>query len=284
MTLLNRYQLLDTVQLEEGDDGRCTVYVCDTPERPQWRSRIGLVIGGNRHWSAEASRNTLGVYPTRREAIEALVDHALDQSVSRLIPAWAKMRDVAAQLEHPRPATEIDFRIDRDRLIEFKDIPSRWIWNIRPNGTHLFNLDLQWERRETRSVFRVFKDGVGRGVHFILVDTGKNTAQEVSPDAVARLLNTSPRIHLDGNALKVGNKTVALFREEEVSSPGSGRKTVVSAELVPGADPRLDVLLTPAKQFYEARLENAAAPSDGPTDMEEDAPQEHSAPAAGPTP
>lgn len=165
-------------------------------------ARAGLVLGGGSRWSAEApGGDTLGVYATRKAAVKALADDALD-------PVWIGMRGQSGMTGLPR-AYKNDLEIDRRTLRVWKPAGSmvRFLWLLRDNGTNLVPCNLEWSRRELSAVLSAFEreferqDGL-QARAYLIRPGGNIPVGQISFAAAKGLLTKVPDYRID-NARRV---------------------------------------------------------------------------------
>jgi hypothetical protein len=161
------------------------------------------------------------------------------------------MRLAAAQLGHPEQwGTQRDLRFNEKTLRARQDIPSHWVWFLKPSGTHLLNLDLQWEREHVHVLLDAFANDLARpdsGAHLFLLDTGAQRMIEVSANDLAHVLDSfAPRFRVEGDAFLVGNKMVAEFAIQDKT-----RMTAIVSQQA--LTPEMASLLHEAGQYWAER-------------------------------
>lgn len=130
-----------SVFLEKQGDGRFDVLVEG--------HRVGLVMGGGRKWTAEASDGqVLGAFATKKAAVGAVAQDAAD-------PVWVAMERMSNQIGLPRHY-RTDLKVDRKIVREWGG-QTDFLWLLRENGTNLIALDTDWTRREASAVLTAFE-------------------------------------------------------------------------------------------------------------------------------
>ncbi len=129
------------VLLEKQGDGRFDVLVESR--------RVGLVMGGGRKWTGEASDGqVLGSFFTKKAATEAVAQDSAD-------PVWMAMERMSDQMGLPRHY-RTDLKVDRKIVREWGG-QTDFLWLLRENGTNLIALDTDWTRREASAVLTAFE-------------------------------------------------------------------------------------------------------------------------------
>ena len=134
-------ELVMNVLLEKQGDGRFDVLVESR--------RVGLVMGGGRKWTGEASDGqVLGSFFTKKAATDAVAQDSAD-------PVWMAMERMSDQMGLPRHY-RTDLKVDRKIVREWGG-QTDFLWLLRENGTNLIALDTDWTRREASAVLTAFE-------------------------------------------------------------------------------------------------------------------------------
>lgn len=156
--------------------------------------RAGLVMGGGSKWTAEVGRSALGVFPTRKAAVEAVLADAGD-------PCWRALSAMSASVGLPQNYRS-DLDVDRTVLREWKG-QSDFLWILRENGTNITAIDAEWTRREAKAVLDAFEQESRRPVlpaRAFLVRArtgGSRLVSELSWAAARALLQAAPLYYMD---------------------------------------------------------------------------------------
>lgn len=213
-------------------------------------TRAGIVLGGGRRWTAEASAGDfLGMYATRAQAARVVADDAVD-------PLWIGMKGRAMSLGLPRHYAG-DLGVDRRTLRQWLPCKGRvsFLWLLRAGGTNLVPLNLEWSRREAASTLSAFeaefvRNEGPRARAFVLQPGRREPLTEVSFSRAKRLLAIEPEYRIDNQrrALIGPAGTIASF---DVMGRGEQLATV-AVHPSPQADDGMEPLLRSAAAGFFA--------------------------------
>lgn len=180
-------ELMMSIFLEKQGDGRFDVRMGDR--------RVGLVMGGGRKWTGEASDGqVLGSFLTKKAAVEAVARDASD-------PVWVVMEQVSEKMGLPRHYRS-DLKVDRKIVREWGG-QTDFLWLLRENGTHLIALDTDWTRREASAVLTAFESegsresNPARVLHVRPGADGEQVVKVVSWSKARELIQRPSRYFLD---------------------------------------------------------------------------------------
>jgi hypothetical protein len=182
----------DMTSLIKEGDGRYVVQVGG--------QRTGLVLGGGTKWAAELrDGQLLGHFATRKAATAALAADAA-------CPVWLTLRKAVE--DRPTPFLvhyrEDFYKLDRETVREWGSATD-FVFFLRPNGTHLVPLDLDWMRREIKGIADAFDPkivGYETEIYWVRARTGDQPlVKRVTRDGLASLLAKPARYRIQGSSL-----------------------------------------------------------------------------------
>lgn len=229
-------------QLEQFADGRYDVLAENV-------MRAGAIIGAKDHYCAEAGRKSIGRYPSKKQAANAVLEHA---GITGLVQ---QMSAILAQKNNTTIAHRNDFTMFDTGDIEEWKCATNLLWVIHRAGTSLVHLDLPLSERQALAVLDAFTPGPqqsGWALYLVNVDNLKVTP--LTEGGARNLVRATPRYKFDGTKIVSYGRVIADVEVKKESSE-SKNKCVIQVRSTEEPDKqRIKVLAELGRQYYAVHL------------------------------
>ncbi len=176
--------------------------------------RAGTLMGGRTCWLAERGTKSIGYYPTKKRAAEAILQDA------KVVPIFEQMRQI---IDRPQPlltSHRSDFDpIDRDLLIAFRSAVD-FIWVVHSSGTHLQPLDVPSSKKGVIGIIEARRTA-GTPFEVYHIDQTATKVRRLEIDQAVALANRPPAWRVEGTSVMHYGKIVADVESKLIPTPGS---------------------------------------------------------------